>query len=108
VWIHLRVHRSHSCAPEDTQWNVILSTSGSASAKAVWTQFAIVYYALELMQGVTAHDCQWHNDEDLYNFTDPKAWRDFASVAFPYRLSRLHKVRLVEQGLMNEDGEIVF
>ena len=48
------------CTPVGSHWNVRISTSGRNS-KALWTQFAIPYYALGIIEDLTVHDCQWHS-----------------------------------------------
>lgn len=94
-----------SCVPVGAHWSIYLDTGGQATSKAVWTQFAIPYYALSLIQGVTVHDCQWHREDDLYSFQDAETWAEFAARAVRHRTGGRD---LVDNGLMTEDGKILF
>ena len=100
------------CVPSSARWVAILETS-SILPKAVWTQFAIAYYALGVIGGITVHDCQWHSEENMYSFQDADDWLQFASAAVPLRTSGTRRGTfdtrvLVELGLMSEDGTILF
>lgn len=110
VWIDLRAVSPKnwgSCLPVGTHWVITIDTSGGANAEAVWTQFAIPYYALSLIEGVTAHDCQWHSEDNLYSFQDGDAWTEFASLALERRL-RKSKSDLARLGFISEEGKALF
>jgi hypothetical protein len=87
-----------------THWGISLDTSGSASCKAVWTQFAIPYYALGVIEGITVHDPQYTSEN---SFQDPEAWAAFASLAVR-RIVRPGGHDLVKHGLLTEEGKILF
>jgi hypothetical protein len=91
--------------PHGSHWSIHLGTSGGASVKAVWTQFAIPYYALGLIEGLTVQDPQWFYAGDVFCFEDAEEWAEFASIAVPRRAGIGY---LVRQGLMSEEGRILF
>lgn len=90
------------CGPPGTHWLCTVSTSAGRSLKAFWTQFALAYYALLLVEGASVHDCQHH---DCGRFEGAAAFLDFASRVMP-KLTR--KRTLIRQGLMTGDGRMVF
>ena len=116
--VRIYVHRVPSyppnnrpdCVPGDARWVVFLECD--FSVKSVWTMFAIPYYALGTIDGITVHDCQWHCDENLYSFRDPADWAEFASLAVVVLVSSSRRKEpqiseLVAQGFMSDDGRIL-
>jgi hypothetical protein len=109
VWIDLSATVPKlwgDCVPVGTRWSINLDTSGGASAKAIWTQFAIPCFALSFIEGITVHDCQWHREDNMYSFQDAEAWAEFASLAVRKR-TWIWARDLVEEGLMTEEGKVL-
>ena len=106
VWIALypvNLHADVSCSfgPFGTHWCVTLTTnSGGRTARSVWTQFAIPYYALSLISGTTVDDC----DGTIYE--DTAAFLEFAAGIMP-GLPAV-KCNYVKQNLMTPEGIPIF
>jgi hypothetical protein len=108
VWLSLsqmKPDQPQLCAPSGTHWLATISTGMGRSPQAVWTQFAVPYYALGLMTGVSVHDCQWHTDDNAAHFDTPEAYLAFAAQA----IGRLIQKRwLIRQGCMSPEGIPLF
>jgi hypothetical protein len=106
VWIVLYpVNRNPDAdyywGPVGTHWCVGIDTNGGGrTARAVWTQFAIAYYALSLIPGTTVDDCNGGLYEDTETFLE------FAGRIMP-RLAAVER-DFVKQNLMTEEGIPIF
>lgn len=95
------------CTPVGSHWRIYLETDSGCATKARWTQFAIPYYALGTIEGLTVHDCQWHNDENMYSFQNAEEWAKFAARALTSR-GWISWDEWVRQGLFTDQGRVLF
>lgn len=103
VWINVSpVRPTELCSPPGAHWLCNVSTSAGRSLKSLWAQFAMAYYALLLLDGVSVHDCQHH---EYGCFEEAAEFKEFAAQVMP-KLAR--KRALVKQGLMTQDGKVAF
>jgi hypothetical protein len=96
-----------ACAPNDTRWEIGLSTTMGRSARAWFFQHAIPYHALVFFPGVTVHDCQYHLGRSVAesSWSTPQSWLALAER----RLWRMGpKERLIDLGLFTPDGRVRF
>lgn len=93
------------CQPIGTYWIASITTSTGRTPHAVWLQFAIPYHTLSFIPNVTVHDCQWHNDENLYSFTNAVEWWEFSAKAMP---KMIRKRQLIKLGYLTESGKPIF
>jgi hypothetical protein len=97
----------NSCAPTNTRWQAVLSTTMGRSVRASFVQYAIPYHALMFFPGVTVHDCQFHlgRSVEASSWSTPEGWLAYAER----RLWRLgSKQALVDLGLFHSDGRVAF
>jgi hypothetical protein len=98
----------NSCAPSDTQWRALVSTTMGRSGLAWWIQFAIPYHALVLFPGTCVHDCQHHLGRSVKesSWTSPEIWRQYAERTLWRTMGS--KEPLIERGLFDADGTVRF
>jgi len=106
--VSIGVDESRSqCAPVDTHWIAVISTTMGRSWRAFFIQHAIPHEALIFFPGITVHDCQYHvgRSVEASSWHMPESWLHYAER----RLWRMGpKQALIDLGLFRPDGGIRF
>ncbi|MCA9564519.1 MAG: hypothetical protein KC561_13575 [Myxococcales bacterium] len=99
-----RLDAGHPCLPEAC-WRLSVSTNSGCTPRAEWAKFAVPYYALGMVPGAIAHDCQFHLESSPALFYSPDEWAKFAG---PRLLKRVQQGALHALGLLMQDGGVRF